>query len=207
MGADTWERRRVARELHDQVAHTLGVALNNLELHDRYLEDDPLRARQQLRHAARAVRVALERVRTLSSDLRTREVAGGLEDALIDYLHMMTPPTTAWAVRVSGDDAALAPDVRDELYLVLREAARNALLHSAARNLDIAVDIGAGAIRASVTDDGRGFDPRRRPAAGGLASMHERAELLGGSVTVASRPGEGTVVRVHLPAESPSDQQ
>lgn len=196
------ERRRVARELHDQVAHSLGVALNSLELHELYLEEDPPRAERQLRIATRAVRGALERVRGLSSDLRGREVDDGLEGALVDYLRSVAPPAVDWTVTVSGDDHRLPVELRDELYLILREAARNALIHSAAGHLTIVVDVGADAVRATVTDDGLGFDPRQHPATGGLASMRERTQLLGGSLGLSSDPGEGTVVRVQVPVES-----
>jgi signal transduction histidine kinase len=205
--AHSRERRRVARELHDQVAHSLAVALNSLELHESYLEKDPRRARQQLDNATRSVRRALERVRALSTDLRSREVDDGLERALADYLHMMAPPTVTWAVKMSGDDSALPAELRDELYLILREAARNSLIHSSARHLEVVVDIGADAVHATVSDDGRGFDPPERPSAGGLASMWERAQLLGGCVTLASRPGAGTAVQVHVPLEIAADQQ
>jgi signal transduction histidine kinase len=201
------ERRRVARELHDQVAHSLGVALNSLELHEIYLKEDPPRAERQLRIATRAVRGALERVRGLSSDLRGHEVDGGLEDALIDYLRTVAPPALAWTVVVSGDDHGLLAELRDELYLILREAARNALIHSAARHLEIVVDVGADAVRAMVADDGRGFDPRQHPATGGLASMRERAQLLDGSLELSSGPDKGTVVHVHVPVGTASDEQ
>jgi signal transduction histidine kinase len=201
----------MARELHDRVAHTLGVALNSLELHEVYLEKDPLLAERQLRVATRAVRGALERVRGLSTDLRDREVHDGLEHALVGYLRMVAPPAIDWTVTVSGDDRGLLTELRDELYLILREAARNALIHAAARRLTIVVDIGTDAVRATVEDDGRGFEPRERPVTGGLAAMRERAELLGGSLTLSSRPGAGTAVQVHVPMSSAqgmaSDQQ
>jgi signal transduction histidine kinase len=209
---DSSERRRVARELHDRVAHSLGVALNSLELHESYLDDDPPRAERQLRIATHAVRGALERVQGLSSGLRGREVDDGLEHALADYLSTVAPPSIDWQVTVSGEERLVLPtESYDELYLILREAARNALIHSAARHLEVVVDIGAGAVRATVSDDGQGFDLPRQHETGGLTSMRERARLLGGSLTVSSAPGTGTVVHVHLPAgigtDTASDQQ
>lgn len=201
----TNERRRIARELHDQVAHSLGVALNSLELHECYLKEDPPRAQTQLRNAVHAVRRSLERVHALSSDLRSREVNDGLEHALSDYLHMVALPTVRWAVTVSGDDSALPADTRDELYLILREAARNSVIHSSAQHIEILVEVGTDAVRATASDDGCGFDLGQHASADGLTSMHERAQLLGGSTTLSSEPGAGTVVQVHLPMEVPSD--
>jgi len=209
MGADR-RGRRVARELHDKVAHSLGVALNSLELHEVYLEQDPPRARRELHTATHAVRGALKQVRDLSADLRGHEVRDGLERALDDYLNTVAPPAISCSVTVAGDDRGLAEDLRDELFLILREAARNTLIHAAARHLDVTVDIGADAVHATVTDDGHGFDPRGHENTGGLASMLERAELLGGHLTLSSDPHTGTVVQVHVPVRGANiapDQQ
>ena len=201
MGADSngGERRRVARELHDKVAHSLGVALNSLELHEAYLERDPSRALRELHIATRAVRGALRHVQNLSADLRGREVLDSVDHALRDYLRMVAAPAVDWSVTVRGDERTLSPDLRDDLYLILREAARNALIHSAARHLVITVAVRADAVHGTVTDDGRGFDPGSHPATGGLTAMRERAESHGGSLTVSSKTGAGTVVPVHVP--------
>lgn len=187
------------------MAHSLGVALNSLELHEAYLVRDPSRAERELRIAIRSVRGALEHVQELSADLRAREVRGGLEQALGDYLQMVAPPDVVWSVTVTGEDRGLAAGLRDELYLILREAARNALLHSAARHLEITVAISADAVHGTVTDDGHGFDPRHHAGTGGLASMRERAESHGGSLRLSSDARAGTVVQVHVPLHSGRD--
>jgi signal transduction histidine kinase len=199
LGARSGERRQPARERHDTVAHALGVALNSLELHEAYLDQDPSRAARELHTARSAVRGALDHIRALSADLRGPEVHDDLEPALGAYLTEVAPATTSWSVTVTGDDRALAEDVRDELFLILREAARNALIHATVRHLDITVAIGAGTVDATVTDDGRGFDPRGHAETGGIASMRERAEALGGTMILSSAPGAGTTVQVHVP--------
>lgn len=198
MGEGT-ERRRVARELHDKVAHTLGVALNSLELYGAYLERDPSRAERELLIATHAVRGALRAVQELSADLRGHETRDGIDHALRDYLRMVATPAVDWTVTVLGDDRVLTSDLRDELYLILREAARNALLHAAARHLVITVEFSADGVTGTVTDDGRGFDPAAHPGTGGLTAMRERAETHGGSLAVSGRTGGGTVVQVHVP--------
>jgi signal transduction histidine kinase len=201
VGADRHgtERRRVARELHDKVAHSLGVALNSLELHDAYLERDPSRAERELRVAALAVRGALQAVQELSADLRSEETRTGIDRALRDYLRMVADPAIDWSVTVEGDDRLLPAELRDELYLILREAARNALVHAGAQHLVITVAFLAGGVAGTVTDDGRGFDPASHPGTGGLTAMRERAEARGGSLVVSSKTGAGTVVQVHVP--------
>lgn len=207
MGADRLgvERRRVARELHDKVAHSLGVALNSLELHEAYLEQDPSRAMRELRVAAHAVRGALRAVQELSADLRGHETRDGIEHALRDYLGMVATPAVDWTVTVLGDDRTLPSDLRDELYLILREAVRNALVHGGARHLVITVEFLAGGAAGTVIDDGHGFDPASHPGTGGLTAMRERAETHGGSLVVSSKPGVGTVVQVHVP--TPADEK
>jgi signal transduction histidine kinase len=204
--AHTDERSRLARELHDQVAHALGVALSSLELHQLYLQSDLPRAQAQLRSAVSAVRTSLEMVSALCSDLRRREVVDGLEAALRDYLGTVAPPAIRWAVRVTGDDSALPVELRDELFLTLREAARNSLIHSSARHIGIVVRIAPDAVRATVYDDGIGFDVSQHGRTGGLASMRERVQLLGGSITLASVPGTGTTVQVHIPLAGTADE-
>ena len=205
------ERRRVARELHDKVAHSLGVALNSLELHDAYLERDPSRAMRELRVAAHAVRGALQAVQDLSADLRGHATRDGIDRALRDYLRMVATPAVDWTVTVHGDKRTPSPALMDELYLILREAARNALVHAEARHLVITVDVRADDVAGTVTDDGRGFDPAAHPGTGGLTAMRERAEAHGGSLVVSSKAGAGTVVQVHVPLpateNNPPDQQ
>lgn len=201
------ERRRLARYLHDQVAHTLVIALNSLELHEAHIQDDPAHALDLLRGAMRTVRQALEAVRALSLDLRSREVHDGLESALSEYLQTVASPNVQWTVQVTGHEAGLPEDVRDELYLILREAAHNTLIHSSARNLDILVETGPDSVRAVARDDGHGFDVDRNIAGSGLAGMRERAQLLGGSTEVASKPGGGTRITVEIPLLAQAERQ
>lgn len=200
--AHTDERRRIARDLHDQVAHGLSVALNSLELHLLYLDSDPARALAQLRTAMRAVRRSQETVRALAWGLRRREVGHGLDAALRDYLTAVAPPTVDWTIEVRGDDSRLPAETCDELFLALREAVRNALIHASADRVEVAVRIGPDAVHASVIDDGIGFDTERHGQGGGLASIRERAELLGGGVTLSSAAGAGTTVRMLIPLAS-----
>jgi signal transduction histidine kinase len=201
------ERRRLARYLHDQVAHTLVIALNSLELHEAHIQDDPAHALDLLRGAMGTVRQALEAVRALSLDLRGHEVDDGLESALTEYLRTIAAPNVQWTVQVTGHEAGLPEDVRDELYLILREAAHNTLIHASARHLEIVVETGPDSVRAVAKDDGRGFDVDRHVAGSGLAGMRERAQLLGGTTEVASRPGGGTRIAVEIPLLTEAERE
>ena len=102
---------------------------------------------------------------------------------------------------MAGDEALVSAGVREQLFLVLREAVRNAVSHSRAGKVTVAVNIGQERITGVVEDDGQGFDRKRTDPAesGGLASMAERTALLGGACSVDSAPGEGTRVEASFP--------
>src|SRR5919202_3677856 len=124
------ERRRVSRELHDRVAHAILVVFRNLELLELYEERDPARARTKREAAKAAARQALEATRDLCRELRRPLAGTGLEEALADDLGAVAAPEVQASVSVRGDESRLAPSVRDELYLILRDAVRNADSHS-----------------------------------------------------------------------------
>jgi signal transduction histidine kinase len=198
------ERRRVARELHDRPAHGLGVGLQSLELHDLYASTDPRRAATRLLVARDAVREALETIKTIAANLRDSLGQRSLDEALTAYLEEAAPPDIDTSVEVAGRLEAVPAAVSEEVYLVLREALHNALLHAGPAALDVAVTVEGSALRAEVTDDGSGFDPTTRSEGIGLASMRERVELLGGSVDVSSGIGRGTRVRALIPLSTMS---
>jgi signal transduction histidine kinase len=195
------ERRRISRELHDRVAHAILVVFRNLELLELYEERDPALARAKREAAKATARDALEATRDLCRELREPLAATGLEDALADDLGAVAAPEVQARVSVRGDESLLAPPVRDELFLILREAVRNAASHSGAGRIAVELAVGGEAVTAVVEDDGHGLEPARPGRAGGtgLASMAERASLLGGTVGLSSSPGSGTRVEVAIP--------
>ncbi len=113
------------------------------------------------------------------------------------------PPQMEGKLNVLGDDGAVSDEVREQLFLVLREAVRNAASHSGASKLSVEVRTDKERIVGVVEDDGRGFErkPPERAEAGGLAYMAERASLLGGTCSIESAPGEGTRVQTSFPVE------
>ena len=202
------ERRMIGRELHDRVAHTMGVVHQSLQLYEAYRERDPEVAQQKLDLAKRMAAEAMKDTRDLSRALRVSEGAGGeeleLEAALAEVLHDIIPQGMGRRLSVVGDEDAISSEVREQLFLVLREAVRNAASHSGASEVSVEVEIDRGRILGVVEDDGRGFaqKPRERSEAGGLAYMAERASLLGGSCSVESTPGEGTRVEASFPLDA-----
>ncbi|MEE1940375.1 sensor histidine kinase [Streptomyces sp. TRM 70361] len=195
------ERQRVARELHDEVAGHLGSALNWFELHEVYEQDCPELAREKLQAARTTVRESLSSLRDVMAGLRHRIDTASLRTALTQDLEGMGERAAEVRVTVTGDEAWLPPGAAEELFLIIREAQRNAVRHARAALVTVEVHVAPGEVRAAVEDDGVGFDlvataPRGH---GGMLSMRERAELLGGSVTVESQPGCGTRILVFVP--------
>jgi signal transduction histidine kinase len=204
--ARAYERRMVARELHDRVAHTMGLVHQSLQLYEAYRERDPEAAERKLELAKRMAAEAMEDTRDLSQALRASEGAGEgleLEEALSKLLSEFVPPGMTHWLSVEGDEGAVPDEVREQLYLVLREAVRNAVSHSRASKVSVAVRTERGGIVGVVEDEGRGFEPkpRERTEAGGLAYMAERASLMGGTCSIESAPGEGTRVQTSFPLD------
>jgi signal transduction histidine kinase len=101
------------------------------------------------------------------------------------------------------DEPECRLDVKEALYRIAQEALHNVVKHADARHVQVRLEgAGEGSLILTVQDDGRGFDPAGSfPGHIGLHSMQERAERVGGSVTLESRPGAGTRVLVRVPLE------
>jgi signal transduction histidine kinase len=204
------ERRIIGRELHDRVAHTMGLVHQSLQLYEAYREHDPETAQQKLELANRKAAEAMKDTRDLSQALRASEGAGEeeleLEEALSELLENIVPPEMEGRLSVSGEEGAVSAEVREQLFLVLREAVRNTVSHAGAGRLSVEVRTDSERIVGVVEDDGRGFDDQRprgeRSEAGGLAYMSERASLLGGTCSIESAPGRGTRVETSFPLDA-----
>lgn len=196
------ERHRIARDLHDRLGEGMSVALRQLELWEIASRQDPVAASPRAARAKDAITEAMRRLRLVTSDLR-QEPVRSLEKALIQYLDSVVPDAAAAAevrLRVSGDETWVPPTVIDEAFLILREAIRNALRHGSPSTLLIGVALAPHELHAWVEDDGCGFIRTEAGRTGtGLASMQERAALVGGRLAVASSPGRGTHVELVVP--------
>jgi len=196
------ERLRIARELHDRLGEVLTVGLRQLDL---YEITGPQESHEQSAIAREVLVEAMRRLRLVLSGLRDDPVTS-LEKALLDYLDRVCADADV-RLAVTGDEAWAPAVVRDEAFLIVREALRNALKHGAPQSVLIGINLTIDELRVRVHDDGRGFacdaGEDLPPAGTGLATMRERAALLGGSLTVSSEPGRGTSVelRVSLPGQ------
>jgi signal transduction histidine kinase len=196
------ERRRLGRELHDRAAPAVLVGLQSLDLHDVYRPDSPGRAEAKLSAARRALTEALQVIRQLSAESRETVGRDGLPRALERYLAASAPRRVRTTFTAAGDFASLPSGYAEELFLVLREAARNALMHANPSSLAVQLDVSQVSLYGRVQDDGDGFDVeatlQEQPGIG-LMSMRERLDLLGGTLTLRSMPRAGTIVEVAVP--------
>lgn len=203
------ERRRIARELHDDTAQTLASLLVGLRA---------VEASQDLGQALRAavtlralVSAALEGVQRMARGLRPSVLDDlGLEDAL-DRLGVEVSRAQELVVDVhsTGPRLPRLPEPLEiALYRMAQEALTNAVKHGAPRAVSIVLHRHPTDVRLVVEDDGKGFDASDTLSAGrlGLVGMRERAHLVGGSMTLESSPGNGTTIciRVPLPNSKPS---
>ena len=201
------ERSRISRELHDEIGQqlmALMLALNGLESEENAAHL-PVKVRQ-LRDAADH---AWREIRQLATELRPPALdALGLSRALSGYLD-------AWSDRSgiavdflsSGlEEPRLSSVIESTIYRVVQEAATNVLRHARANTLSVNVERRGDSVLALIEDDGAGFDTSQVDTERGqigIAGMRERATLVGGELTVESRIGMGTTVRVKLPLPVP----
>ena len=198
--AEAAERKRISRELHDRVAHSMGVAHQSLQLYEALAEKDHVRADSKLHTAKEMMKTALEQTRNLSMELRRSETENGLILALQDLLEVAVPDGVSAELSTSGAESRLSDHQRGQLYLILREAVRNAIRHSGCRCLTVGLHITSEEVSGYVEDDGSGFEGNGETQGGlGLRSIRERAALLEGTAEVYSSQKGGAGVQVCLP--------
>ncbi len=197
--AENEERKRLSRELHDRVAHAMVVVHQSLELHEALKQSDPEAARSKMSLAKEATEEAMSLTRNFAQELRSGEVQDSLSSALSSLLEAVVPPDLEYALSLEGDEALIPPHVREQLFVILREGVRNAVSHSGAGRVDVGVRVSSGRVAGYVEDDGQGFAEEEVSVGGGIRSMRERAELLGGTLKLSSDPGVGTIIRASIP--------
>ncbi len=196
------ERRRVARELHDEVGHaiaTVGVLLHALESEPGAV----VGPHPEIAATHATIRSITESVARIVRDYHPAELlALGLEEALRTHARLFTQ-RHGLALRLST--AAVEDQLSDEqalhLYRIVQEALANVARHGSAHRVAVRLVRHGARITATVRDDGVGFDPEASRIGGlGLVTMRERAALIGGALAIRSRPGQGTEIRVTLHA-------
>ena len=201
------ERRRIARELHDEIGQALTGVKMMIETAERRAGTNGANTMERQSPALdvrEAIDDALTRVRELSLDLRP---------AMLDSLGLL--PTLLWrfenytgqtGIQVefhhTGLDQRFAPEVETGAYRIVQEALTNVARHAAVPIVRVQVIAADTMLHMYIIDEGAGFEADEAIAAGlstGLAGMRERATLLGGVLHISSIPGAGTTIEVELP--------
>jgi signal transduction histidine kinase len=193
------ERKRFARELHDETLQTLG-GLKLLSSAAQRMSD-PDQMRQALDALAVGLEGAIDNLHGIISELRPAALDDlGLRPAIetlaehhrvvngLDVSYTLDLPNPAQS------DRRLALELETTVYRLIQEALTNVAKHANAKHVEVLVDVGDGQVRIEVVDDGVGFEPGGMTVGFGLTSMRERAALADGSVSITSRPGETRVM-------------
>ncbi len=195
------ERNRMARDLHDTLAHSLSALTVQLEALRTLIRNDPAAAPPAVDEIAELARRGLEESRRAIQALRTGPVETlGLAGALREVIEALQARTgVQGGLNTAGDESLLAPEEAEALYRITEEALSNVERHANARQVDVRLDCGADRVDLVIRDDGAGFDLAAVDLARyGLTGMRERAAMIGAVVEVNSRPGGGTEVWCQL---------
>jgi two-component system NarL family sensor kinase len=205
LAAQEEERSRVARELHDDALQRLAVIRHELDEVARIAASD---ARHRLGGVGGELEDLAAVLRTAAHQLHPSVVEkAGLVRALGD-LAAEFGRTAGLEVQLAlpGADVAAAPAVGVAVYRIAQEALRNVVRHAGVAQADLALEAGPAGLTLRITDRGKGVDPSGSAADAGLGliAMRQRAEALGGRLTLAAGPSGGTVVSAVFPPAVPS---
>ena len=204
------ERTRIARELHDVIAHNVSVMVVQASAGEEVFDEDPGKARESLSAVASTGRAALAELRRLLGVIRSEDDPGAEASyapqpgiAYLDELVRQVRETgLPVELSVIGEPRALPEGVGLCAYRIVQEALTNTLKHAHAASVQVNVRYVADALELQVIDDGRGRSAINGDTGGhGLIGMRERVALFGGELTASPRTGRGYEVRARLPLE------
>jgi signal transduction histidine kinase len=200
--ASEQERRRWARELHDETLQGLGGL--QMLLSSALRSGDESRLRAAVRDAVEQIGIEIANLRSLIVELRPPALDEiGLVPAVETLAQRIASAeglTVATDIAVALESSERLPlEVENTVYRVVQEALTNVAKHAAASRLEVEVLMEGDAVVATVTDDGRGFDTSAPTDGFGLVGMRERVALVGGEISVVSDEDGGTVLRAVIP--------
>jgi signal transduction histidine kinase len=199
------EQARIARELHDVLAHNVSVMVVQAAAAGDVFDSHPARAREALRSIEQTGRAALQELRRLLGAVRTVD-----DDPLAPQPGLKRLPELVDQVRraglevelsVEGEQRPLASGVDLSAYRVVQEALTNTIKHAHASSADVRVRYDGDRVELVIADDGVGPSANGSTDGHGLIGMRERVALYGGDLETTSRPEGGFLVRASLPAE------
>lgn len=201
------ERKRVARELHDDLGQALGALAFQVEAVEQLLERDPDGAINQLNLTRDLITNTTDQMYELILALRPSTLDDlGLISALNSHAERFLEGSGIDFELISdGLTERLEPEMETTLYRIFQEALNNARRHSGAKNVSISIIMFDGYLESEIRDDGRGFelnkiDPsKQHPSGWGLLGIKERVSQWGGDLEIITEPGQGTVIHLRLP--------
>lgn len=199
--ATSRERNRLARELHDTLAHTLSGISVNLEALKTMLPEGQSEVHAMLNNSLSASRRGLDGTRRALNDLRAQPLEDlGLELALQTMVESLAERHAMLAeIRISNLVQILPPNVEQAFYRVGQESIENVSMHSSAKKIFFSLEEEDRVVCMQIRDDGVGFEPQTQQGKGhyGLQGMQERATSIGADLDVRSQPGEGTTIKLN----------
>ena len=209
ISAQEEERRRIARELHDEASQAIATLIVNLEFLEGTLPEKEAQLAERLRRLRGIATQTLDEIHKIIFNLRPRVLDDlGLVPAVSGYLESHLPPLhIAYDLDVHGLDQRLPATVETAVFRIIQEAITNVIKHAHADHVRVLLDFDGSLLVVFVEDDGRGFDtgevlgPGASRRGMGLLGIRERAALLGGRFSIHSRPGCGTRLYVEIPVQ------
>ncbi len=200
------ERGRIARELHDVVAHAVSVMVLQVGAVRHRMPESDTEDREALRNVEQAGRTALAEMRRLLNAMRRDDDQlelvphPGLDDldTLVDDVRAAGLPVR---LQVHGEPFALPPALDLSAYRIVQEGLTNALKHAHASQAEVEVSYGADELRLEVRDDGRGGPSVDGGLGHGLVGVRERVKIYGGDMTAGASAAGGFALRARLPLD------
>lgn len=198
------ERGRIARELHDVVAHAVSVIVLQVGAVRHRMPESAAEDRDALRNVEEAGRTALAEMRRLLNAMREDGDQAelmphpGLDD-LDRLVHDVGAAGLAVRLQVLGEPSPLPPGLDLSAYRIVQEGLTNSLKHSGAAEAEVIVGYGADELRLEVRDNGRRYETTADGHGHGLVGIRERVKLFDGEMTAGPAPGGGFLVRARLP--------
>ena len=199
------ERRRISRDLHDGLGPSLASIGNQLRACQSLVDTDPHRAKNELDEIAKGMKVHVQEVRDLIHDLRPLALDQlGLAGAVAQEVSRFGHESGLAASFSKSEEITLNPFAEVTVFRVVQECLTNVQRHANASEVAVRLQASESGLRATIKDNGSGFDTENinsasRKVGMGLLRMRERAELLGGSLTIHSTPNEGCEIALVIP--------
>ena len=204
------ERNRMARDIHDTLAQGFTGVIVQLEAAGEAMSQSrTARVSDHLSQAGELARESLREARRSVQALRPQALEGKqLSEALKDLIEKMTSGTTVKAeFTLQGNQQKLPPEWEINLLRIGQEVLTNVLRHARASAFNVLLVFDGREIRLNLRDDGCGFDPQRRHDGFGLQGIRERAEGMGGQLSIQSANGKGTVISIVIPLANASEPE